>query len=393
MSSGWTAPGAPDPVPSPPAGAPGVGASDPAGPQGHGGPADPVDPSPAPGGGPSRELQVRLPLFPLRPLGLGEILGAAVRIYRLQPRPTLALAAAVHGVSIAITAVVTGASMIPMVGELQAMMEDPSAEAAGMSAASDVLSTLAASLITLVLTLAATAIVTGPLTRIAIDEAVGDGTTAANVWAAARRLALPSVAISLLTNLAATVALLIPAALGALPMLLGGLSTLGVLALLAGIALGVLAALYLWIRLLFAIPVLAVERTGILGSMRRSLTLTAGRRLWRVLGIALLLTLAAGVASQVVSGVFGTVGFVIYFGILLASSMQAMVAALLIMTVITMIGAYIATVIISPFMAAGTAALYADARIRHEAWDVELGRRARENQGGASVPDAAGAWT
>ena len=48
-----------------------------------------------------------------------------------------------------------------------------------------------------------------------------------------------------------------------------------------------------------------------------------------------------------------------------------------VMTVIMMLGTYIATFLLAPFLCAGYAAIYADNRMRHEAWDVELNRQAR----------------
>ena len=79
MSTQWTAPGTSggnEPSPSP--------TSD-------GGPfaTEPAGGRPAPQGGPRRELVQSMPLFPLRPLGVGEILGAAVRIYRLRAKSVL----------------------------------------------------------------------------------------------------------------------------------------------------------------------------------------------------------------------------------------------------------------------------------------------------------------
>src|SRR5690625_7192157 len=83
MSTGWTAPG----WTGQPAG------HEPGPANGSGGPA------PQPTTGPQRELVQQVPLFPLRPLNVGEVLGAAVRIYRVRPKPVLGLAAAVYGIA------------------------------------------------------------------------------------------------------------------------------------------------------------------------------------------------------------------------------------------------------------------------------------------------------
>src|SRR5699024_186147 len=100
MSTGWTAPGSTGP------------------PAGHGS----GRPAPQPTTGPQRELVQQVPLFPLRPLNVGEVLGAAVRIYRVRPKPVLGLAAAVYGIAFVLITLATGAGMIPLVGQMQATL-------------------------------------------------------------------------------------------------------------------------------------------------------------------------------------------------------------------------------------------------------------------------------
>lgn len=370
MSTGWTAPGSHESTDLPAseflaggsAPHPGTGA-------------------PGPSGGPRRELVQSLPLFPLRPLGLGEVLGAALRIYRLRARTVLSLAAAVYGVAFVFLTLTTGAGMIPMMGDMRALMENPDAPAMGGSfSASDVLVTVGSSMITGVITMLAASLVTVALTAVAIGEATGRPVTGAQMRARTRQLALPAIAISVLIGLLSLVTLGIPAALGALPLiLLQEPTVLTIGALLVGIGIGVLAYVWVWARTILAIPALVIEDSGVLGSIARSFRMTAGRRLWRVLGISVLLYVIYSFAVQVVSGVFGFVAGVAYFVILLASSMQAMVLGIMVLTVITMLGTYLATVLLAPFLSAGFAAVYADNRMRHEAWDVELTRQAREN--------------
>src|SRR5699024_6395225 len=163
-------------------------------PSGSGPAAGPDGPGPAgsPGArpaGPRRELVQQLPLFPLRPLSLGEILGAAVRIYRLRARDVLVLAAAVYGVAFVLITLITGAGMIPVIGQMQAVVEDPTAPAPGASVAGDALATVGSSLITMVITILASALVTVALTRIAIGEATGDPLPSGQIGATVRRLA------------------------------------------------------------------------------------------------------------------------------------------------------------------------------------------------------------
>lgn len=382
MSTGWTAPGA-------------AGAEGPQ--EGRGAPDD-QDPlgavpagAPRPGGlptGPARELALHLPLFPLRPLGVGEILGAAVRIYRLRARPVLVLSAAVFGVATILTGLLTGVGLAPMVGDLRAIMQESSTSAPGSStdvfgSVGDMVLTAVSSVATSLIMLVATAVVLAPLSRIAIDAATNPSPDApVDVWTAARRLAPTAVLTALLTNVLLVLAMLVPAVLGALPLILtGSADAVTVSLLVVGLVIGLLATVYVWARTVLSVPALAVEGLGPVAALRRSLRLTSGRRQWRVLGISVLVTVLFTIAIQVVSGVFGTIGTIAYLAVLLASSFEAIVLGITLLTIATMLGSFVAQALLAPFGAAAFAALYADVRMRDEAWDVELARAARERAG------------
>lgn len=374
MSTQWTAPGTSgtgDPSPSP---APGGGpfAAE------HGG-GEPTAP-----GGPRRELVQSMPLFPLRPLGLGEILGASVRIYRLRARSVLGVAAIVYGVAFVIMTFATGASMVPMLGDMQATLEDPEAVPAGMSSVRDIVLIVVSSVITGIISLVSAALVTAALTRVALGEAVGTPVSSAEMWVTMRRKGLPAMVVSLLIGVLCSVVFVVVLGLAMLPLiLLGEPTVLTVVFLLLGLVLAVLGVLWVFARTLLAIPALVLEDTGILGALRRSLEMTRGRRLWRVLGIGLLLSLLYMVAVQVIAGVVSTVAVIAYVAILLISGFEALLLGMIVLTVLTMLGSYVATVLLAPFLSAGFVAIYADGRMRHEAWDVELIRRARESWDGA----------
>ncbi|WP_193105301.1 glycerophosphodiester phosphodiesterase [Brachybacterium sp. FME24] len=371
MSTSWTAPGSTEGTDQPAPDASGdFSGPAPTGPNG----------SASPHSGPHRELVQDLPLFPLRPLSFGEVFGAAVRIYRLRAKTVLSLAAAVYGVAFVILTVTTGAGMIPLFGDMQAMIDDPTAASTSSFGASDALLTIGSSAITGVVTMLAASLVTVALTYVAIGEATGRSVSGPQMWEQTRRLALPAIAVSFLLGLLSLVVLAVPAVLGALPLILvqePNVFTIG--AILVGLVVGMLAAFWIWARTLLSIPALVVEGTGVLGSIRRSFRMTRGRKLWRVLGVGLVLFLAYIGGTQVITGVFGTVAFIAYLVILLASSMQALVLGMTVLTILSMVGSYLATVMLSPFLSAGFAALYADNRMRHEAWDIELTRQAREN--------------
>lgn len=330
------------------------------------------------------------PLFPLRPLSVGEVLGAAVRIYRRGAKPMLGLSAALYGIAYVLITVLTGASMVPMIGQTRAMLENPDASGSTpftVTSLSEVLSVLGISLVTGLISMVAAAAVTAVLTRAAIGEATGDPLNGPQMWAAMRRLTLPAVGVSLLAGLLILIATTVPLGLGMAPLLLWQeVNAVTIGALLLGLVAAVVLGIWAYARTMLAVPALVIEQPGVLGAIRRSFTLTKGRRMWRVLGVGLLLALLYYIAVQMLGGVFGLVGTVAYVAILLLSNLEAIVLGVLVLTVLSMLGAYIATFLLAPFLSAGTATIYADTRMRHEAWDIELNRRARENRDAGPLP-------
>ncbi|HIY25141.1 MAG TPA: glycerophosphodiester phosphodiesterase [Candidatus Brachybacterium merdigallinarum] len=374
MSTGWTAPGSNGPSETPGTEEASASATGP-------------DPSFAPAAGangaparPQRELTSDVPLFPLRPMGLGEIFGAAVRIYRVRPKLVLGVSAITWGIAYALTTLLTGVSMIPMIGELQAISEDPMADTTSFGGSpGEIVLTVSSYVLTGAISAIASALVTVVLTLIAVTTAMGEDLPSAQIWARARRKLLPALGLSIMVGILLVVSYSIPAALGALPLILiQEASVLTIGSLLAGLVLGIPAVLWVWSLTLLAVPALVVEDLGAFAALRRSVQMAWGRRLWRVLGIGLLLLIVYYFAVQVITGVFGVVGTVVYIAILLASQMQALVLGITVLTVVMMVGAFLATFLLAPFYSAGIAALYADNRMRHEAWDVELNRRSRE---------------
>lgn len=375
MSTPWTAPGATGHSESSPTTASATG------PSGEGPSPHSFSPTgaPAPQGAPQRELVQAMPLFPLRPLGLGEILGAAVRIYRLRAKSVLGVAAAVYGVAFVIMTFSTGASMVPLIGEMQSSLEDPTATATGMNTASDIVLTVLSYAVTFIVTILSSALVTVALTHIAMGEATGRPVSTAEMWATMRRRGLRAVGVSLIVGVLSLIIFLVISALGALPLIfLQEASALTIVPLVLGVLLAVLGMLWIWARTVLAIPALVIEETGVLGAISRSFSMTRGRRFWRVFGVSLLLYLLYSFAVQIIAGVFSTIATILYVVILLASSMEAIVLGIAVLTIIMMLGTYAASFLLAPFLSAGFVAIYADNRMRHEAWDVELTRQARE---------------
>lgn len=377
MTSPWSAPGAPDPVAAdredrtPQPSSPWADA-----PAGTSVTADPAHASL------QRELVARTPLFPLRPLGLGEILGAATRLYRVRPRQVLVLSAVVFAIASVLQLVLTGASLMPFMGSLQMAVENPATQETldlGTSGA-DALGMLAGTLGTSIVSVIAVQVLTTALAPLALGEATGRRVPDGQVWAAVRRHGVRAAVLGLL--IAALAVILVALAvglgvLGAVPIILNdGNSWLPLIPIGIGALLAAVAALWLATRTALATPALVLEGIGPLAALRRSFALTRGRRMWRVLGIVLLIQLLVGAATQIIGGVVGFAATLIYIVVLIATDFQQFALAASIMLVLTMLGTFIASTLVQPFAAAAATVLYADVRMRDEGWDIELTRDA-----------------
>ncbi|MEV6092756.1 hypothetical protein AB0N39_22175 [Streptomyces cellulosae] len=372
----WSAPtgtpgaGGPGQAPPPPPG-PGWGAPPPGGPGGQaswggwgsgwGGP----PPAAKPG------------VIPLRPLGVGELLDGAVSTMRTYWRTVL-------GISLTL-AVLTEIAAVLLQGLVlddanTEVLNDPSATLGELTDVMGDLLLSSAALygITLIGTVAATALLTTVTSRAVLGRPVTTG----EAWRDARPQILKLFGLILLLALVAVGI----AAVGALPGILVSISAgaevgfgLTVLGLLAA---AVFAA-WLMVRLSLASPALMLERQGILTAMRRSARLVRGSW-WRVFGIQLLAAIIAYVVAAIivipftflaaafggdgVTGLMSTAGGDICWTFLIISG----------------IGSVIGSTITFPITAGVTVLLYIDQRIRREALDLELARAADVQGPGAT---------
>ncbi|MBX3286968.1 MAG: hypothetical protein KF703_16595 [Actinobacteria bacterium] len=257
----------------------------------------------------------------LRPLSLGELLDASFRIYRSRAR-TLLLAVAVP-----VVPVLVFSSLVSL--SAQTSLTVDSTTGVPTLDGGDLALTAAGFLVTVVASLVATAIATAACFRSISGAYVGDDPD----WRESLRFAVSRlwsvIGLSLLTGLA-TVA--------------------GVLVCLVGI-------LYPMAIFAVAVPALLMEGLGPASSMGRSRDLVRGSG-WRVLGIVLLGTLLAFAFQAVVS---------IPLGVLLLVDPGPVVSQ-----VITVLVQVLATVVVTPFSAALTMALYVDLRVRKEGFDLVL---------------------
>jgi membrane-anchored glycerophosphoryl diester phosphodiesterase (GDPDase) len=127
------------------------------------------------------------------------------------------------------------------------------------------------------------------------------------------------------------------------------------------------------IRFAMATPALVLEDLGVVRSLRRSWALTRGR-FWRTFGVLLVAGLLVGVVQQVVSFGVQVVGSLLGFAVGSTLGNGGEVAVIVVTAAFVVIGTLLASMVCQPFLAAVTALLYTDARIRKEGFDLALVR-------------------
>ncbi|WP_405872160.1 MULTISPECIES: hypothetical protein [unclassified Streptomyces] len=372
--TGSAGPGQAAPPPPPPG--PGWGTQPPPGPSGYGAPgpggygAHGTPGYPAWGGGWGGPPPAAKPgVIPLRPLGVGEILDGAVSTMRTYWRTVL-------GISLTV-AVVTEILVILLQGLVlndtsTAALDDPSATTSELTHALGevMLSSGAVFLISLIATVAATALLTTVTSRAVLGRPVTTG----EAWRDARPQVVKLFGLIILLPLIAAGIILVGVLPGILVAAFGNTDAGVALAVLGGIGAGVVA-LWLMIRFSLASPALMLEKQGVVKSMSRSVKLVRGSW-WRVFGIQLL----AGIIANIVSAIV-----VIPFTFLAAAFSGDGITGFFnsgggdlgwTFLIISGVGSVIGSMITFPINAGVSVLLYIDQRIRREALDLELARAA-----------------
>lgn len=300
----------------------------------------------------------------LRPLGLGDIFDASFKLIRHNPQATVGAALLVATVAMALPVVVT--ALLSASYDLPNPM-DPEA----VAAESDPLGSIASQLALLtgtVLSSIGQLFVTAMIAHVTLAAALGRSLDLAGAWAATRGRRWHVVGVTLLVLLLVATLLGVYVLLSVLVVLLGvvALDVVWFVLTLPALALGML---WVWIRLCYLpVAVLMLERTGVLGAMRRGFQLTRGQ-FWRILGTALLTVLVTWFANQLLSTPFGIVALVVGFA--MGDSQWALLAVVALQS----IGTVLAAAFTSPFTAAVASTQYLDQRFRKEGFDLELMRR------------------
>jgi hypothetical protein len=281
---------------------------------------------------------------------VGDILGGAIATMRTRPGLMLGVTAAVVTVVHLLVLVAT----YPLLVDLSAVVADPHAQPAEVLRLTGM--TLLVSLIGLVFLVASRVFLVGLFTVVVGTAVIGERPTFGEVVARVRPRLLP------LLGLTVVVTVVLVAAGALVALLMAVVPGLGVL-----VALGtVVGAVWLWTLFSLATPALVLENVGVGQAFGRSRRLVTGSW-WRIFGITLLAAVIAGVVAFVITLPFESLGGAF------ATAAVPMTAKYL---VFSTIGAIIASTVTEPFVAATTALLYTDQRMRLERLDLALIRMA-----------------
>ncbi|GGO12323.1 membrane protein [Microbispora rosea subsp. aerata] len=357
----WASPGAPQ------------GPAAPSGPPHHA--AYPPSPYAGPYGYPPQDAP-RPGVIPLRPLALGDIVDGTIKLIRSNPKATLALSAIVA----AITAIPVSIGQALSLGTIGQILADPYAAETLEAPASGTAAQSIGTIISYVMTFVGTTVLTGMLTRVLGRAVFGGRITVGEAWRLARARVPALLGLVLLQTLIFLLPLLVlfPPFLGlASAGAFAAIETDGAwLAVLAGVPclLAYLSYLmFFYTRLSLAAPAIVLEGRGIADSMSRSWRLVKGDS-WRVLGILLLTLLLTAVIGTVLALPFTLVGSLL--GVLSGGTAAGTVLTALLLA----LGQVLASMITYPFQAGVGGLLYADRRMRAEAFDLVLQTAAERNQ-------------
>ncbi|MFE6228628.1 MULTISPECIES: membrane protein [unclassified Streptomyces] len=300
-------------------------------------------------------------VIPLRPLGVGEILDAAVTILRRHWRTVLSVTVPV--------AVATQTALVfvqrYLATEPPALHADAS-PAEQLEALSGYLRASFTELVpTMLLSVGASVLVSALLTIVVSRAILGRPVTLGEAW----REAGPRLPQLLLLSLALPLGAGALAFVAMLPGLLLGGAGGATLAFFGGTA-AFVAVVWLLIRFSLASPALMLERQGIVPALKRSAKLVDGVW-WRVFGITLLTQLLIMVFTMVLTIPFTAVAFALD-GLPAGSDLSW--TYLIVMAV----GGVVGSALTYPVAAGVSVLLYVDQRIRREALDVELIKAASE---------------
>ncbi|MGW0801755.1 glycerophosphoryl diester phosphodiesterase membrane domain-containing protein [Nonomuraea sp. NPDC002799] len=310
-------------------------------------------------------------IIPLRPLGLGDMLDGTIKLIRSNPKAVLGLSA----VAALLASVPVAVGQAFLLDAMGGVFADPTSTPDDLTSVYGLAAQYGGALVSYAVQFVVVTMLTGVLTRILGRAVFGGNLTAGEAWrlVKGRVPALFGVvglmAVLLLVPVILFVLIIVAISLNSSSNTIGWTLGLTVVFLLAYVA----YYLFLRTRFAFASPVVVLEGRGPIEAMRRSWHLVSGD-FWRVFGILLLTSLLVGLVAGVLSVPFTLAGTM--FGMFSAGSMVTTVVS----AVLIAIGGTLSAMFTYPFEAGVSGLLYADRRMRSEAFDLVLQTAAIEQQ-------------
>lgn len=358
----------------PPPGAPGTGPGSTPAPPGWGTPAAPPpggwqpgapQPGPPPAGATAYPQQFfgaahKPGAIPLRPLGLGDIYDAALKIIRFNPKATVGSAVLVTAVAMAIPVLLT--TFLTFALDLSL---DPEATDYTATEIAGLVGSFGSLILGVFLQSIGLVFVTGMVAHVVAAAAIGQRLSLGEAWARTRGKRWRLLGLTLLLSLMSLVMVGIYVVAWVLVIATGDAPSIIVFAVVT-LPLFFALMFWFWIRVYYLpVPALMLEPVGVTGAIGRGYRLTS-RAFWRTFGIALLTVLLAQVAGGVLSFPVSLIG---QLGAAAGATSQY---GMLILVLTQALASVIAAAFVAPFTTAVASVQYLDQRIRKEAYDVEL---------------------
>lgn len=308
-------------------------------------------------------MRPRPGIIPLRPLMLGDIYSGVMTAIRGNLAATM-------GTSLIVTLVTT----IPASLLAWAIIRGRAFAGSEISVATDAIVGIAASMLpTLVQSLSAF-LLSGFMAYVIGEGALGRKVTPGQVWAGVHGRLATLVAANLflwaLLAVAVIVAAAAPIALLATAFSQGtpsdatiGMAVVVMVPLLGAVAVG---GIFAYTRLAVLNPVIVLERSAMMASIKRTWGLTKGSW-WRIAGITLVTGVIVAVASAAIQ-----VPISMATDAALSVSPSDLRASMTSLVLQQSLGGLITGTLFTPFSAGVVAALYLDLRFRREGLDVQL---------------------
>ncbi|MCW2944863.1 MAG: hypothetical protein JWR24_1580 [Actinoallomurus sp.] len=315
-------------------------------------------PAPPPQGPPEPaerdELETEIPL---RPLGVSEILDGAVTYIRRNPRATLGISAILTSV---VQVIITLAQYFVIGSQARAEITP---------------GVLARSLGWLFITVTGGLLLTahivlmlgGLLAPVMARTLLGRSTSFGQAWREARPRLPRLLGAATMVMVIVLIAVAVPLVPLVAAVAVGAPTGVAALAWVGGVpaAAVLMVSGYVWFAL--SAPILVMERRGVFAALRRSAEMVRGRW-WRTFGVLVLALVITGFAEFVVL----PMPFAVAQRIVLALRPEPRGWTLVAIVAIGALGRIVAGTLVNPFNAGVIAMLYADRRMRREAFDLEL---------------------